>query len=270
MVSNSEPHRITSGGGFRLNSPLDKLHIAEIIEFLPDATFVLDEQRRVVAWNRAMEAMTGIKKQDIIGHGDCRYMIPFYGEPLSGLIDLVFDYDEKISAKYDFVERDGYVLRVEIYIPTLYCGRGAYLWAAASPLFDEEGRVIGAFESIRDITKRIEMEQEIKRHHDELQTLVEERTRELQERTRELSEVNIQLRKEVSEHRKTEKTLREVNQRLTDIIEFLPDATVVVDQDKRIIAWNRAMVEQSGVPKEDMLGKSNRALSLAFYGIERP
>lgn len=270
MFSNSEPHRITSGGRFSLNSPLDKLHIAEIIEFLPDATFVIDEQRRVVAWNRAMEAMTGIKKQDIIGHGDCRYMIPFYGEPLSGLIDLVFDYDEKISAKYDFVERDGYVLRVEIYIPTLYCGRGAYLWAAASPLFDEEGHIIGAFESIRDITKRIEMEQEIKRHHDKLQTLVEERTRELQERTRELSEVNIQLRKEVSEHRKTEKTLRKVNQRLTDIIEFLPDATVVVDQDKRIIAWNRAMVEQSGVLKEDMLGKSSRALSLAYYGIERP
>jgi len=270
LVSNSELYRITSGGLFSSNSPLDKLHITEIIEFLPDATFVLDEQRRVVAWNRAMEAMTGIMKQDIIGKGDYCYMIPFYGEPLPGLIDLIFDYDEQNSVKYDFVEQDGFVLRIEIYIPTLNCGRGAYLWAAASPLFDEEGHIIGSFESIRDITKRIEMEQEIKRHHAELQTLVEERTRELQDRTRELSEVNTQLRKEVSEHQKTEKTLREVNQRLTDIIEFLPDATVVVDQDNRIIAWNRAMVEQSGVPKEEMLGKGNRALSLAYYGIERP
>ena len=54
--------------------------LAAIIEFLPDATFVIDNERTVIAWNRAMEAMTGIKAKDILGKGDYEYALPFYGE----------------------------------------------------------------------------------------------------------------------------------------------------------------------------------------------
>lgn len=38
-----------------------------IIDFLPDPTFVLDREGRVVVWNRAIEAVTGIQKERIIG-----------------------------------------------------------------------------------------------------------------------------------------------------------------------------------------------------------
>ncbi len=35
--------------------------LANIIDFLPDATFVIDKEGRVIAWNRAIEKMTGLK-----------------------------------------------------------------------------------------------------------------------------------------------------------------------------------------------------------------
>ena len=62
---------------------LKKAHeqLLGIIEFLPDATFVIDRDKRVMAWNRAMEEMTGVRKKDIIGKGNYAYGIPFYGEP---------------------------------------------------------------------------------------------------------------------------------------------------------------------------------------------
>ena len=50
---------------------------ATIINFLPDATFVIDMEGKVVAWNRAMEEMTGVSKDDMIGQGDHAYTVPF-------------------------------------------------------------------------------------------------------------------------------------------------------------------------------------------------
>ena len=39
----------------------------EIIEFLPDPACIIDQDRTVIAWNSAMEHITGISKNEIIG-----------------------------------------------------------------------------------------------------------------------------------------------------------------------------------------------------------
>ena len=52
----------------------------EIINFLPDATFVIDIEGRVIAWNRAMEELTGVSAESMMGKGDYEYALPFYGE----------------------------------------------------------------------------------------------------------------------------------------------------------------------------------------------
>ena len=48
-------------------------HSADIINFLPDATFIIDNDGRVIAWNHAIEAMTGGKAEEILGKGDHEY-----------------------------------------------------------------------------------------------------------------------------------------------------------------------------------------------------
>jgi two-component system, cell cycle sensor histidine kinase and response regulator CckA len=128
--------------------------LADIIEFIPDATFVINNEGTVIAWNRAMESMTGISKSKMIGKGDFEYSLPFYGSRRPALIDLLSASEEKKIEYYDSVSTVGGAIVAESYTPDAYGGKGAYLWGVATALFDEEGNVAGAIESIRDITAR--------------------------------------------------------------------------------------------------------------------
>ncbi len=142
-----------------------------VIDFLPDATFVIDTEGRVMAWNRAMEAMTGVPAGSIIGKGDYEYAIPFYKTKKPMLANLIFMPEAEIEKRYDTIERIGDTLIVDIFIPDFRPG-GAYFWAKASPLFDHQGTIIGAIETIRDITDRKRAEQEIVRAHGEIAEII--------------------------------------------------------------------------------------------------
>ncbi len=61
------------------NAQETQRRMADIIDFLPDATLVIDRQGKVIAWNRAMEEMTGITAGEMLGKGDYEYALPFYG-----------------------------------------------------------------------------------------------------------------------------------------------------------------------------------------------
>jgi PAS domain S-box-containing protein len=146
--------------------------LQDIINFLPDATFVIDKNKKVIAWNRAIEEMTGVKREDILGKGDYAYAVPFYGEKREIIIDLVMGGQSETPKKYDVItgSKDGTVYG-EAHVPKLHGGKGAYLWGIASPLFDPGGNVIGAIQSIRDITGRKEAEKEIKESEKQLRFL---------------------------------------------------------------------------------------------------
>lgn len=127
---------------------------ADILNFLPDATFAIDTNRVVIAWNRAIERMTGVRAEDIVGKGNYEYALPFYHQRRPILIDLVLTDDPATVAKYPMIQREGNNLFSEITIPHFNAGMGAALWFTASPLYNTRGEVIGAIESIREITER--------------------------------------------------------------------------------------------------------------------
>ena len=134
--------------------------MADIINFLPDATLVIDHKGNVIAWNHAIEEMTGVKAADILGKGDYEYAIPFYGERRPILIDTVLLPDEEIEAKYFHIQRNEGILIGEAVVPQLK-GQTAYLNATASALKNSKGEAVGAIESIRDITEQKQAEQEL-------------------------------------------------------------------------------------------------------------
>lgn len=127
--------------------------VKDIIDFLPDPTFVIDRGKKVIAWNRAMESLTRVPKEKILGQGEFAYAIPFYGEPRPALIDFLWSDDKHINNRYNNVSRSGNTLYAETYISNLYGGRGGYLWLKASPLYDRGGNTVGAVQTIRDVTK---------------------------------------------------------------------------------------------------------------------
>jgi len=148
--------------------------LMEIVEFLPDATFVVDREGKVIAWNKAIEEMTGILKSDMIGKGDHEYSIPFYGYRRPVLIDLVQRPDDAIERKeYSSTSRAGETLRGEMHAPCVYAGRAAILWGNASRLRDSRGQIIGAIETIRDVTDRHRVEEELRRSEERMRLMVE-------------------------------------------------------------------------------------------------
>ena len=145
----------------------------DIINFLPDATFAIDTEGRVIAWNRAIEEMTGVPACDILGKGNYEYAFPFYGERRPILIDLVSIPDEELTrGRYAIVKKEGDILIAETTLPRPL-GRYAVLLGKASRLYNNEGEGIGAIESIRDITEQKRAEGELQKARDEYVDLLE-------------------------------------------------------------------------------------------------
>jgi PAS domain S-box-containing protein len=133
--------------------------LADIIEFSPDPTCVIDQEHRVIAWNSAIELMTGVSKNDILGHTEFSHAFPFFGTSQPNILDLIDAPDELITSCNPPVTRSGNSLSSEWFIPFLYSGRGAYLRVRASPLHDNENRRIGAIETIQDISEVKELQE---------------------------------------------------------------------------------------------------------------
>ena len=147
--------------------------LSDLVNFLPDATFAIDLDGKVIAWNKAMEEMTGVKNSSIVGEGDHIYSLPFYGKKQDLLIDLVLHEPREIREKYPTIIHQDNKLIDEKEFPILYNGKGACLWLVASPLYDATGAVTGAIQVIRDVTENKRAEKSLKESEEQYRSLFE-------------------------------------------------------------------------------------------------
>jgi PAS domain S-box-containing protein len=144
----------------------------DIINFLPDATFAIDNHGKVIAWNRAIEEMTGVEAGDMLGRGSYEYALPFYGDRRPILIDLVSHPDAATEKRYSpLVRKEGDLLFAE----TTFAhprNRDCYLSGIATPLRDKTGTIVGAIESIRDITGFQKVQEELKQSEEQYRVLL--------------------------------------------------------------------------------------------------
>ena len=154
------------------NTDIETVRPAEIIDFIPDAILAIDLNGIVIAWNKAMEELTGTLATDILGKGNYEYALPIYGIRRPTLADLALKPDAVNEAKYSNLRRDGNSISGEAYITSLRkCG--SYIWGKAAPLYNSSGNVVGVIESIRDITMRKLAEEELRKSREKYQNIFE-------------------------------------------------------------------------------------------------
>ena len=146
--------------------------LKDIVDFLPDATLAIDRHGKVISWNRAIEEMTGIPAEQMLGKGDYEYALPFYDERRPILIDLIFASTDEIKERYAYVIQTGKMLAAESTHPYLN-GVPKTLWGKASLLYGPNGEIAAAIESIRDISDRKKTEELLKENEERYRKLAE-------------------------------------------------------------------------------------------------
>jgi PAS domain S-box-containing protein len=124
-------------------------YMENILERLPVPTFVLDNNHRVVEWNRACHEFTGISPQDIVGRPVWEGLTLEDG---GSMADKLLDNPDLLYEKYSDSTvslSDSGSFSVETMLPKLRGGIKANI--KASPILDQDGNVMGAIQIIQDI-----------------------------------------------------------------------------------------------------------------------
>ncbi|MBN1932967.1 MAG: PAS domain S-box protein [Desulfobacterales bacterium] len=140
---------------------LSNKQLADIINYFPDATLAINSKGEIIAWNWEIEKLTGIKAEDMLGKGNYEYSIPFYGKRRPMIIDLFFKSDPDLEKTYTFVHKDRDSLIAETKFQR-HNGKILYFWAKANPIYNNRGDIVGAIESIREMTKHRMAENKIR------------------------------------------------------------------------------------------------------------
>ncbi len=207
----------------------EKKTIDGIIEGSPIPSFVINKEHQVILWNRACMELTGHSAADMVGTQ--RHYIPFYSATRPMIADLIVDNDvegldkfyggknvkksEKVIGAYeamDYYENLG--------------GQSRYLYFLAAPIYDEDGNIIAAIETLQDVSREQELTRSLREYAETLQN--------------ELAE-NIELRREIEG----------LFNYMKSIVKSLPDKIYEVDKDGIInfISWGLKN------PKSEFKGK---------------
>ncbi|MES3024501.1 MAG: ATP-binding protein [Pseudomonadota bacterium] len=181
--------------------------LSEFFDGHPVATFAIDRAHVITHWNKACEHLLGWARSDMVGTSN--QGLAFYARKRPMLSDLIVagDADALDHHRRSAVIPGAY--EAEDFFPNIGAG-GHWLHFTAAPLRDVDGVVVGAIESMRDVTERRVAENALRRAHDNLEHLVEKRTFQL-------AEANALLEEDIRRRRAADAELRQRNLELTEL-----------------------------------------------------
>ncbi|MBI2308357.1 MAG: PAS domain S-box protein [Rhodocyclales bacterium] len=166
-----------------------RAELEQILENSPLPIFVIDAEHRVVVWNPACERTFGVTAAEILGTH--RQWAPFYPTERPVMADIVLEggREPDVARYYENRYRRSPVnpeaFEAEDFFPHLGDG-GRWLFFTASPLRDSTGKVVGAIETLLDITERKRAEEEARELNERLEARVLQRTQDLARANEEL------------------------------------------------------------------------------------
>jgi diguanylate cyclase (GGDEF)-like protein len=128
-------------------------------------TFVIDADHRVTHWNLAMESLTGFTAAEMVGTR--MHWKAFYASEQPLMADLVVDNanEEAIGSYYHDNYRKSTLIDSAYEVEKFFPGLGAsgrWLFFTAAPIHDGDGIIIGAVQTLLDVTERKLAEEDIR------------------------------------------------------------------------------------------------------------
>lgn len=135
--------------------------LTQLLEGNPVATFVIDAEHRVTHWNRACEVLTGVSAVEMIGRNE--QWRAFYAEPRPVLADLIVDQAVEVAVAtfYDSKFKRSELIdggwEAEDFFPA-FGENGRWLFFTAAAIRNDENEIVGAIETLQDVTARKQAE----------------------------------------------------------------------------------------------------------------
>lgn len=137
------------------------LDLTQLVEGNPVATIVIDARHHVTHWNRACAQLTGVPAAEMIGTN--AQWRAFYDEPRPILADLIIDQavESAVATFYEGKFRPSALIdgawEAEDFFPAFGQG-GRWLYFTAAAIRNADGEIIGAIETLQDVTARRQAE----------------------------------------------------------------------------------------------------------------
>jgi diguanylate cyclase (GGDEF)-like protein len=144
---------------------LDGELLSQVLQKISVPTFVIDQEHIVIHWNKALENLTGYQASEMVGTVD--HWKAFYPLQKPLLADLVVDNvrENVIAGYYDGKYRKSLLsegaYEVEDYFPNLG-NNGRWLFFTATQIPDSDGVILGAVQTLQDVTERKIVENELR------------------------------------------------------------------------------------------------------------
>jgi diguanylate cyclase (GGDEF)-like protein/PAS domain S-box-containing protein len=200
----------------------------KIIATITDSLFVLDQEGVVRLVNDAAKKLFGHSDEELIG------------KHISALIASDF-----FSENFELLKNSGRTRKFEItYSPTY---ESTYtLSISASVMKDPRERPLAIVCIARDISDLKQTEEELMKHREDLESLVEHRTTELRS-------INEQLQQEIILHKKSEDALSESEERYRTLFEDSREAIYIAACDGNFVHINQATLDLFGYSREEII-----------------
>ncbi|MBW1799795.1 MAG: PAS domain S-box protein, partial [Deltaproteobacteria bacterium] len=150
--------------------------LSQIVQVSPIPAFVIDDQHIITHCNKAYEMLTGISARKVIGTR--AQWMTFYKRERPVLADFIVDNatEEDLNRFYGNKYKKSAVAEgayeAEDFFPALG-EKGKWIFFTAAPLRDDEGKIIGALETLQDVSERRLSEEALRQSETRYRTLLD-------------------------------------------------------------------------------------------------